>query len=326
MLTEFNTNFKAMGTNVSVIVVAERYDERVVESLRRVEDLFRSEESRFSRFLPDSELSLMNSQGGSESPSRELWDVLERAERWWKQTGGVFDPTILSALEAAGYDRSFDQIRFSALSRRRIRTVSTELGFHNVVLSRSGCQKKVILENDVRLDLGGIVKGWTVDRVGDMLIDSFDNFLIDAGGDILARGHSVSGEGWWVAVEDVFDATINRGCVLLKNAALATSGTNRRRWIDGNGRRKHHIIDPETGLSSDSGVVSVTTCGPTVEQCEVIAKSMIIDAERQLEWVQQSGDTEVSIVHADGSEYSTFGWEMIPIYPVDESARLEVPV
>ncbi|MDP6452485.1 MAG: FAD:protein FMN transferase [SAR202 cluster bacterium] len=326
MFTEFTNHFRAMGTDMNVIVVADPRGPRVADSLSQVEEMFRSAESQFSRFLPDSELSLMNAQGGSESPSEAMWDVLQRARQWWKQTGGVFDPTILPALESAGYDRSFEHVRFNARPRQRIRVITSEWGYQNVTLAESGSHRQVILEDGVRIDLGGIVKGWAVDRAGELLIDSFDGFLIDAGGDILARGHSDSEEGWWIAVENPFDSTANRGCVLLKDSALATSGTYRRRWIDAEGRRRHHIIDPRTGLPSVSEALSVTTCGPTVEACEVIAKSIIVDEETQLDWVEKHSDITASVVHADGSEYTSAGWEMLPIYPVDDALYLEVSV
>ena len=326
MFTEFTNHFKAMGTDMSVIVVADRRDPGVADSLRQIEELFRRVESQFSRFLPGSELSLMNAQGGSDSPSEAMWDVLQRAREWWKQTGGVFDPTILPALEAAGYDRSFEHVRFNARLRQRTRVINSEWGFHNVTLTESGSHRRVILEDGVRIDLGGIVKGWAVDRAGELLIESFDGFLIDAGGDILARGDSVSEKGWWIAVEDPFESTANRGCVLLKDSALATSGTYRRRWIDAEGRRRHHIIDPRTGLPSVSETLSVTTCGPTVEACEVIAKSIILDEETQLDWVEAHGDMTASVVHVDGSENASAGWEMLPIYPVDDALYLEVSV
>src|SRR5207248_2966107 len=120
----------------------------------------------------------------------------------------------------------------------------------------------VTLEPGTRLDLGGIAKGYAVDRACDLLFAA-GPCLVNAGGDLAARGGS-----WPVGVDG--GPTLE-----LADGALATSGSDRRRWRR-NGEERHHLIDPRTGTPSRSDLVRVTVAAPNAVEAEVLAKALYL--------------------------------------------------
>lgn len=313
MRREYSTHFRAMGTNITVTAVSAGPGWRVQRKLEEVRSLFAEQEKRFSRFLPESELTRMNVRGQAAHPSGALWDVLVRARRWWEATERDFDPTILRALERAGYDRSFEQIPPSSQGPATAMASTIGADFGQVELAEPGARREVSLHNGVTVDLGGIVKGWTVDRAARVL-QSFDAFLIDGGGDIYARGDSMEGHGWWIAVEDPFEVVADRAYVQIKDSAIATSGSYRRQWDALTGpRAAHHLIDPSSGTPSLSYVVSATVIAPDAETGDVLAKVALLRGPCEgITLLEGWPRVEGMLVLRDGSELHTLGWPGVP--------------
>lgn len=261
-----------MKTDVFVKVVSDTGSEMEME--RDVEEafrMFRGFGTRFSRFDPGSELSSFNAGPGGRVSS-ELFTLLSRASWWFRETDGVFDPSILPILESEGYSGSFGEARFGVPFGR----ADTGAVYRFDSLSFDGSVSSVRKPVDLRIDLGGIGKGYIVDRVTEMLRKRYANCFVYAGGDIFASGrNAVEGYDFWaVDVESPVDGSVV-ATLLLSDRAVATSGTDRRRWtVDG--REKHHLIDPRTRLSAETDLVSVSVVGRTVEEAEVWAKTLCI--------------------------------------------------
>jgi len=303
---EYRLEFRAMGTDITVLAVGSAGSRSLPRLLETVRVLFEREEQRFSRFRADSELSRLNAAGGSLAPSGPLCDVLLRAERWRQTTNGVFDPRILPALERAGYDRTFIEV-VSAGARPACPIAPDERPRQgDFVLD--GDRREVRLTGGARLDLGGIVKGWSVDRAVELLAP-LDSFLVDAGGDLAARGDGLYGPGWWVAVEDACDPTSDRAVVQVRDASVATSGVYRRRWRGPNGHSAHHLIDSATGAPVSNPVLSVTVMGPDTESCDILAKTaLILGPEMGNSLLEEWSGVEGYMVLTDGGERATSGW------------------
>ncbi|NQW18675.1 MAG: FAD:protein FMN transferase [Chloroflexi bacterium] len=270
-IREYERSFHAMGTEVRVIVEDNNADE-ANESLRGVERLFEEFEQRFSRFRSDSELSKLNRDGYLDEPTSEMVSVLRRAIEWAKHTSGVFNPLILASLEAAGYDRSFE--RYGSFKPRKIRHEPDAISLDDHLQITPDCEGSAVQINGTSgLDLGGIVKGWTVDRASELLLNH-DAFLIDAGGDIRTRSSSTH-PGWQVSIEDPYSPDNDREIVDASNQAIATSGVYKRRWSDGVSEY-HHLIDPCTGSPSASDVIAASVIAPSTETAEVLAKTCVI--------------------------------------------------
>ena len=239
--------------------------------LAEVERFFAEVEAELSRFRPDSGLSRLNAAAG-QGPQRVspmLADALALALEARERTCGVFDPTVLPALVAAGYDRSFELV--AAGGERPLSGAVPPVARAEVELNRAA--KTVSLPAGVQIDLGGIAKGWTVDRAAEML-GAWGAALVDAGGDIRASAPP-GGQPWPAAVANPFKEDQDLALAHLTGGAVATSTIMRRKWIVG-GRAMHHLIDPRTGEPAKTDLVSVSGFAPTTAQAEVTATGMLI--------------------------------------------------
>lgn len=302
--------FSAMNTAVEVLV----YGRNPTQPLA-VEQLFREAEQRMSRFLPDSELSRFNAADDQPAAlSPELFDAIEAALAAAWATGGLFDPTILDDLVAAGYDRSFEhvvehaQFRWSApvalhdapqVTRRR------RFSYADIQIDRVG--RRVTKPSILRLDLGGMGKGWTVDRAAELLLGE-GPFLINAGGDLYAHGQPGDPRGWEITIEHPWLPERWIARLFLDHKALATSTIMKRRWRR-NGAMHHHLIDPRTGRSANTDAASVTVVAHRAVLAEVFAKvALVLGAEAGIDYLEQTPDIEGLIYTTDGRILHTAGF------------------
>ena len=218
--------------------------------LRAIERLFAARERTFSRFREGSELNRVNAAAGQPTPVSSVFaELLRVALEARRETSGLVDPTLGAHLEAAGYDRDF-----SLLEEQGSPPATLPVGA-SVRLEGA----TVIVPAPVRLDLNGVVKGRTVDDALSLM--NGDGF-VSAGGDIAARGK-------------ITVALPGGGTVALLQGALATSGTDRRRWVRA-GRPQHHLIDPRTGSPSLSPWHQVTVCAATCVGADIAAKAAFL--------------------------------------------------
>lgn len=314
-VTEEKT-FQAMGTSIRVLLRTHHRDRGEVEArLERVERLFIREHERFSRFLTTSELSQLNETRRCSPASPEMLDVLNRSLRWFRETNGLFNPAIGSALEGAGYDRPFDRLGAVKDPASRGRCVNGRFpgrptcpdldGLVEIIRSDRG-SAGVRLRGQGRLDLGGVVKGWAVDRAAELL-DGDGGYLIDAGGDIRIGGSSPRPGGWVLGIADPHGTRVLADAITQDEGALATSSVLARRWRTARGVA-HHLIDPRRGRPADSGAVSVSVIAPTAEEAEVVAKTaLLLGSGRGLRWIE-SRSTEAMMFLSDGSVLESEGW------------------
>jgi FAD:protein FMN transferase len=257
-----------MGSEAHVLV--NTTDTTLVEQARtRLAAL----ESRWSRFLPDSELCRVNDAAGrTVRVSPDTAQVIRRGVEAWQVTGGLFDPTVLPAVEAAGYDRSFERVAPEAGGSPEAGTATAAPGCAGITVDGDA----VRLPPGVRLDLGGIGKGYAGDLVAHELRRlGAAGVCVNLGGDVRVSGPSRPGAGWTVGITDPFDPRVNLTTVTLDEGAVATSSRLRRRWRRGT-RELHHLIDPRTGEPSRSTLAAVTVVAGQAHWAEILAKSALI--------------------------------------------------
>jgi FAD:protein FMN transferase len=270
--------FPVMGSTGHVIVAGP--DTGLV---RRARARLSSLEARWSRFISNSELCRINAAAGERvHVSAETAHLVRRSVQAWRLTGGLFDPSILPSLEEAGYDRSFEQVAPVAHSRVVVlRPASQTPGCDGVEVGDDG----VRLARGVRLDLGGIAKGYAADLVAyELRRAGAPGVCVNLGGDVRVSGASADGSGWTIGIADPFDEQADLAAVTLDEGAVATSSRRSRRWRRGT-RELHHLIDPRTGEPSQSTLAAVTVVAGETHWAEVFAKSALIagiDAGAQL--------------------------------------------
>lgn len=265
--------------------------------LHEVEQMFREVESLLSRFRADSELSRLNERAGrgAVAISPLLLRVLSQALAAARHTEGIFDPTLLPQLRQAGYDRTFELLAESAGESDRPRVRPGRAGWRQICLDQANGTVEV--PAGVAIDLGGIAKGWTVDRASELL-SGWAPSLVDAGGDIRASGLP-GGERWPVAVEDPFHPDRELLTLGLDGCAVATSSIGKRTWLR-NGQRFHHLIDPRTGSSSGSDLHTVTALAASAMEAEVAAKTgLLLGSVEGAAWLRQQAHTAI-LIRRDG--------------------------
>jgi thiamine biosynthesis lipoprotein len=272
MSTLDRTEWRAVGTTCAAAVTAGPHNESEVQwALGAAQEEVAACERELSRFDPASDLSRLNAAGGRWTPvGRRLLETLALAVRAREDTGGRFDPTVLPALAAAGYDRSFE-----LLEERAARWADDWRAGASIELDpRNGCAR---LEPGSSVDLGGIGKGYAAGRaLAAMLAVSpaLAGGLVDLGGDIAVRGESPEGGPWLIAVADPHRAGETLAVLALERGGVATSGRDARRF--GPAGSLHHLIDPETGESALGGPLTVTVVAPDPAAAEIHATTLAI--------------------------------------------------
>jgi thiamine biosynthesis lipoprotein len=252
-----------MGSDAHVIVVGGA-PHLIDDAEARVDEL----ERRWSRFLADSEVSELNRRAGSfVAVSADTLLLVQRAMEAWWLSGGAFEPTVLGAITRAGYDRSFEQLGdHPAPGHSLLITGAADIQVDG---------GRVRLPAGTGFDPGGIGKGLAADVVcGELMAAGAAGACINLGGDVRVCGAGPDGAGWTVAVEHPWSDT---PVVLLglADGAVASSTTLRRRWQT-NGETRHHIIDPRTGLPSDTDVGFAAVVAAQAWVAEVLAKAVLL--------------------------------------------------
>ncbi len=301
----YQRTFRAMGCEMAAWVVAA--DARMAEArLVAVQTWIETAEGQLSRFRPESELSRLNERSGEMvAVSPLLWDLLVYALEAARRTDGLYDPTVLDALERAGYDRPFAEIGTSqAVGSSSSGLVSAPRSSAWREIRLDPKRRRVRLPAGVRLDLGGVAKGWVADRAAARLA-ALGPCLVDAGGDIAVRGAPPGQSGWLIGVADPHHPERDLALITLADGGVATSGTDYRRWYR-DGVLQHHIIDPRTGHPAQTDLVSVTVVAAEAAQADVEALVvLLLGAEQGRRYLQQRPWLEALLIGEDGRQWTT---------------------
>ena len=275
----YEHQFHAMGSTFSIWLL-QRDAEVAEDLLHQAQALIDQAEVRMTRFSATSELSRLNRAAGAWTVlSRPMWQVVGRALHLARETGGLFDPTVLTAMLAAGYDRSFEQIGSGAVNCGT--TMQRATGQWQAITC-DAARHAILLPAGVGLDLGGIAKSFTAELVVNFL-SQWGPCLVDAGGDLTAGDAPGDYPGWPVAIampstpKEPEPATAVP--VWLSNATLATSGVDFRWWQHGE-RRLHHLIDPRTGLPAANKVVTASVLCADACRAEAWATAALVAGEQ----------------------------------------------
>ena len=294
---EIERSFTSMNTAIRAVMHVAQSE--LVEGNRALEDvetLFAALERDLSRFLPASELSTLNHAGGRPfKASPILFDITERAVQWAKATDGIYDPTILPCLVECGYGLSFEELKSDVNSPRPV--MERRHTWKDVSLDPESIA--ITMPDGCSLDFGGIAKGWAADLAA-VRLHGFPRFAVDAGGDIVVGGSQEGAAPWPVVIANPFLEGGDIESIPMTAGAICTSSTVRRRWKSRDATR-HHIIDPRTCVSSDSGVASATVTAETAVMAEVLAKvAIVLGPIEGMSFVAKHASTSCVLVLDDG--------------------------
>jgi len=252
-----------LGTTFHVSARTARPSAEIYAAMMRIG---REAEASMSIFDSASLLSRLNA-GLTDSVDRHIIRNVTLADSISRLSGGCYDITVKPLVEAWGFAAG------ERTAHPNIDSLLETVGYEKI---RIEGRRLVKSDPRVQIDLNSIAKGYTVDMAADML-DSLgaEDYIVEIGGEIRCRGVSPRGTAWVVGIDSPFDGNRTPGRdtqvrIAMDGGALATSGNYRRYYIDGDGRKVAHTIDPRTGRSTLSRLLSATVVGKTCAEADAL--------------------------------------------------------
>lgn len=249
----------AMGTYVRLVIAGQQAAETVQACLDELERL----EEVFDRFQPDSELSRLNARAGAGwvAVSDELFVALQVALEVAEKSDGAYDPTVAPLVDTWGFREEDGRIPDHAPPPSAgIASAIAKVDYRQVQVDNE--RRRVLLPAGMELDLGGVAKGYALDRLAGVAGElGVESALMDLGGNIRVLGDRPAGGPWRIAVRHPRGSGRIYAVLPVSGKAVATSG-DYQRYFTWKGRRYSHILDPRTGHPAAS-LTSVTVIAPS---------------------------------------------------------------
>ena len=260
-------------------------------------------ESLFSA-TRESDISRLNSEGSAEV-SPETAELVSGALEYCELTGGALDISVYPLVSLWGFTTGNYQIPDSGEISERLELVD----YTKIKVDGS----RITLGEGMSIDLGAVAKGYTGDRLCELLRQGgVTSAVLNLGGNVQTIGSKPDGSDWRVAIKDPFKPDENLLIVGVSDSAVITSGDYERYFVGDDGKRYCHIIDPSTGRPADSGIASITIIGKNGLKCDSLSTALFVSgAERAISLWRESEDFEMVIVTTDKKILITDGVDVL---------------
>ena len=300
-------SIQVIAMDTAMVLTA--YGERSTRAVYDAEEEVRRLDALLSRTSESSEVGMLNSADGEIAPvGTEICGLIGTAGDYSRATDGAFDITIAPLVSAWGFTTDSYQVPPQA----EIESLMEHVGMEHVHLSGGDAS----LDPGTMIDLGGIAKGYTADRIAEIFRDrQVPRGKIELGGNILVIGDKPDGTAWRVGIQDPKrpdEADGLVGVLNLTDAFAVTSGSYQR-YFEQDGKTYHHIIDPATGYPADSGLTSVTVVADSREgngtMCDALSTALFVMGEEKALnfWRDGNFDFQLVLVTEDGRVVVTDG-------------------
>ena len=286
-----------MGSRFDITVVANDstqaniYIDTAVAEITRIEKLI-------SSWDESSQTSAINKNAGIEpvKVDAELFNLIERAIGISKLTDGAFDISYASMDHIWKFDGSMTEMP----SEEEITASVGKVDFQNILLDKENSTIFLKLKR-MKIGFGAIGKGYAADKAKSLLIEKgVPSGIINASGDMNTWGRQPDGSEWKVAITNPLNKDKVFALLPITNGAVVTSG-NYEKYVQFNGKRYTHIIDPRTGYPS-SGIISVTVFAPKAELADALATSVfVMGKEAGIDRINQLPKIECIIIDDKGN-------------------------
>lgn len=256
-------------------------------------------ESRLSVTDAGSEIYALDHNGLAEL-SPDTTELMQTALEMCERTDGALDVSIYPVLRAWGFTTGSYQIP----TQEEIENLLTQVDYRKVTLENGTAS----IAQGMEVDLGSVAKGYTGDQVSQLLREGgVTSALLNLGGNVQLVGGKPDGSDWRVAVQDP-ESDGYLGVLSLRDKAAITSGGYERYFVGDDGEVYWHIIDPATGASARSGLISVTVIGDRGVVCDALSTALfVMGLDKAAEYWRRYGDFEAMFVAEDGSVSITSG-------------------
>ena len=286
-----------LGTTLHV--VADVRNTTSQELYRAIMELDREAKSSMSIFDEGSLLSRLN-RNETDTVDRHIAFNLRLADSIGALSDGRYDVTVKPLVEAWGFAGK------EAQADPNIDSILCFVGREKVHIEGNRLVKE---DPRVQLDFNSVAKGYTVDLLAD-LVERFgaENYIVDIGGEVRCRGVNRQGQPWRIGVETPFDGNMTDGEYLqrrirLSEGGLATSGNYRRFYLDADGNKVAHTLDPRTGRSVVSRLLSVTVVAPTCAEADALGTMFLaLGADDALALAGRMPEVKVYFILAGAGE------------------------
>lgn len=308
-LVSCNSNIKpysethfALGTICSITLYKEKGNFNFDEAFEIIEGI----EDRMSPEITDSELDLINSNAGIKpiKVSDDTYMVIEEGIRYAELAGSKFDISIGPLVNLWGIGTECQNVPESAAIKAVLPIIGSEY------IRLDDYDKSVFLaKKGMAIDLGGIAKGYAADVVRDFLLEKgLTRGIINLGGNVLTFGAKASGTPWRIGIQDPTGSNGNYiGILEIGECAVVTSGIYER-YFEKDGKRYHHILDPDSGYPIENELLSITITakrGITADAYSTVAFSEGL--KKGIELLESIEDIEGIFITKENKVYITSG-------------------
>ena len=292
----------AMDTYMTVTAYgknAENGVNKAVDEINRLETVLSAEKQ-------ESDIYKLN-DSGSGTLSTDTKNIVSRALEINKTTNGAFYISIYPLMVKWGFTTQ----KYNVPSKNEISKLLKDVDSSKIKFDEKSGKKK--LTEKMQIDLGGIAKGYTSNRVMQIFKEcGVKSGLVSLGGNVQALGTKTDGTAWQIAIENPDKSSDYIGVVSVKDKAVITSG-GYERYFEKNGKTYHHILDPETGYPAESGVKSVTIVSDDGTLADALSTSLfVMGKEKALDyWHEHKNEFDTVLVEDNGDITITGGLEKI---------------
>ena len=294
---EYSRQFFAMDTVMSFTAYGERGEEAVEAAVQEVERL----DALLSTGIAESEVSRINASGEGDL-SEDTEKILSEGLAIWKQTGGLFDVTIYPLMQLWGFPTG----NYHVPTEEELKQTMSLVDSSKVILAGN----HVTLGEKQKMDLGGIAKGYTSNRIMEIFQEyGVTSAMVSLGGNVQTLGKKPDGTDWQVGIQNPDNVQGDLlGAVAVQDQAVITSG-GYERYFEENGQTYIHILDPRTGCPAESGLASVTIVSSNGMLADALSTSLYIMGldEAEAYWRIYADEFDMILMTDDGTVYVTEG-------------------
>ncbi len=287
-----------LGTSLRIVADIKVSPAELYAAVMELDTRFKAEMSLFD---PTSQLSRIN-RGESDSLTEGIIYNLHLSDSVSRISGGAYDVTVAPLVKAFGFGAKEEQV-----VRPNVDSILQFVGYQKISVEGS---RLIRQDPRTQIDLNSIAKGYIVDMVARRVAQAgAENYMVDIGGEIACKGSNAQGNPWRIGIESPFDGNMSNGEYIQKRIAIpkesplramATSGNYRRFHMDENGNKIAHTIDPITGGSKISSLLSATVIAPNCALADAYGTMfMALGSERAIEVAEQLTDAEVYFIFDD---------------------------
>ncbi|MFK8060183.1 MAG: FAD:protein FMN transferase [Polaribacter sp.] len=307
ILNDYTLQGTVFGTTYKI-----KYLQAEKNHQKSIDSLFNLINGSLSTYIPDSKISKINKGNTSIIVDDLFVEVFQKSKKIYKETNGYFDPTVGNLVNAWGFGPEKEK---NNLTEAEVKEQMKYVGLDLVTLKNYKIYKKY---SNIYLDFNSIAKGFGLDVVARFLdAKEIDNYLIEIGGEIRAKGEKNQKKPWIIKLVDPLKKDMNGGFknINLSNKSMATSGNYRKFRITKEGKKFVHTINPKTGLALESNLLSASVIA-NLDCADVDAYAtsfMVMGLEKTKQFLKTHKNLEVILLFINNEgelqEYTNYTYK-----------------